>query len=202
MCDSGFDSRLTNLVGLRVSSLTLRYNGDRTSPLHCTIMFCNVFPIAATQPSWKLFIDAVTDHTNHSPTRGLDEQHLKLGPASFAQCIDLKNNPHNALREYNPHLAHIFVVLMCEGDNDFLRALETVREVIATSPCHGLIYVSASLDQWDCVIRRMLRQSMERRQELQAFFTECYGIFRAIGYKDLWNDLTSKDIGNNVTLLN
>lgn len=164
-------------------------------------MFRNVIPLAATQPSWKLFISSIQDITGNSPTRGIDEQGLKMGVNSFAQCIDLKNSPHEALREYNPHLSHVYIVLMCEGDQDFLRMLQTIRELTVSSPVQGLIYISGSLDQWDSIIRRMLRKVMKGRWEAQAFFTYCYSLFRAIGYKDLWNDLTADDIGNNIKLL-
>lgn len=163
-------------------------------------MFGEVVPIATTQVSWPMFIDRITDLTGNSPTRGLDDESIRKGPATFAQCIDLKNTPHAALREYNPHLCHIQVCLMVEGDDQFARNLTSVRGLLVSSPAAGVIYVSSTLDLWDQSIRRMLRKPMNN-WELQKFFTVVYGIFRSIGYKDLWNDLETNLIGNDITLL-
>lgn len=147
-----------------------------------------------------MFIDRITDLTGNSPTRGIDNENIRKGPATFAQCIDLKNTPHAALREYNPHLCHIHVCLMVEGDDQTFRMLSSVREILVSSPAAGVIYVSSTLDLWDQCVRRMLRRSINNL-ELQRFFTVVYGIFRAIGYKDLWNDLETNLIGNDITLL-
>lgn len=164
-------------------------------------MFETVIPVAGTQPSWNLFIKLCTAATGKSPCRGIDEEHIKKGPATFAQCIDLKNTPYAALREYNPHLSHISFVFMVEGDDEFIRNISMIRELIVTSPAAGVFYVSAALDQWQEIIRRILARPILAWNELQRFLSVVYNIFRSIGFKDLWIGLTPEGISDDITLL-
>lgn len=164
-------------------------------------MFGQVIPIAQTEPSWKLFIKAIQEATGVSPTRGLDAQNIQKGPASFAQCIDLKNNPHGALRDYNEHLSHISITFMVSGDEEFFKSIRMMREIIITSPTFGVYLVTASLDNWNYAIRRILAKPLLKAYEKQRFFSVIFGIFRAIGYKDLWNDCIQVDGGNELILL-
>jgi hypothetical protein len=153
-----------------------------------------------TQPSWNLFIKLTTDVTGESPCKGIDDLNIKRGPTTFAQCIDLKNTPYAALREYNPHLAHLSLVFMVSGDDQFFTNLISVRELMVTSPAAGVFYVSAMLDQWQELIRRVLAKGISNH-ELQRFLSVVYGIFRSIGYKDLWIGLSPEDQGNDIILL-
>lgn len=165
------------------------------------VMFETVIPVAGTQPSWNLFIKLCQSVNGESPCLGIDAANIKRGPSTFAQCIDLKNTPYAALREYNPHLAHISFVFMVKGDDDFHLNLISVREIIITSPAAGVFYVSAALDQWQNIIRRVLARPLPEYNELQRFLSVVYGIFRSIGFKDLWIGLTPEDQSNNITLL-
>lgn len=164
-------------------------------------MFGEVIPVAQTEPSWNLFIKVIQQTTGTSPTRGLDTQNIQKGPAAFAQCIDLKNNPHGALRDYNEHLSHISITFLVAGDEEFSRSIGMMREMLVTSPSFGMYFVTSSLDDWNYSIRRILAKSIPKAYEKQRFFSVVFGIFRAIGYKDLWNDCVQVDGGNDIILL-
>jgi hypothetical protein len=71
---------------------------------------------------------------------------------------------------------------------------------MVTSPAAGVFYVSAMLDQWQELIRRVLAKGISNH-ELQRFLSVVYGIFRSIGYKDLWIGLSPEDQGNDIILL-
>ncbi len=163
-------------------------------------MFDEVGPIAMTQPSWGLFVKLAIADTGSSPLRGLDNHHLEKGPAAFAQCVDLNNKPFAALREYNPHLAHLSLMFYVRGDDEFHTNLISVREIMVTSPAAGVYYVSAMLDQWVTIISRLLMRVLPERHELQRFLSVVYGIFRSLGLKDLWIGLSPEEYGD-ITLL-
>jgi len=65
-----------------------------------------IYPLAVTQPEWRVFIDVCKNVLGHSPTRGIDASHLDIeDPAAFLGSLDMDNAPLDALRDQH-NLGH------------------------------------------------------------------------------------------------
>jgi len=77
-----------------------------------------IYPLAVTQPEWRIFIDVCQRILGESPTRGIDASHLKLeDPASFLGSLDMNNAPVDALRDqHNLGHFHFSISFLFVGD--------------------------------------------------------------------------------------
>src|SRR5690606_13195768 len=89
-----------------------------------------VYPLSFTLPNWQSFIDVCHKVKGCSSTRGHDVNGLNVqNVAAFLACLDLKNNPTNALRYglKNTNIGkHVNLGFIAIVDEDLVEELQQV----------------------------------------------------------------------------
>ena len=140
-----------------------------------------IYPIAITACNWQPFIEMATEFTGESPTRGIDKSYLKISdPSAFLACMDMNNDPMNALRKETMLWEHFTVTF---------GALLTAKELAKLRAETALIYYSKRCEEGELILGsgsiRDWKLSYRLAPESE-FISGCVNLLRSTGFKEVF----------------
>jgi len=146
--------------------------------------------LSCTQANWKQFIDAAMEAVGFSPTRGLDSVATPThrDPAAFLACLDLKNQPLEALRNGRQQglFRHFFMSFMCIVDEETVIGINEMTNISTWSTqTHQRLYfvaMSGTIEAWHDAIVSGCRETVP--WELRSVLNGVYNILLNTGFRE------------------
>jgi len=161
-----------------------------------------IYPLAATQVSWRAFIDMCQEVLGFSPTRGLDEQGMSVeNPAAFLGCLSLDNKPLENLRTgifRNNTWRHYCLSFIIKAD---MKLYSQIVELGILHIVHKrrdddfIIIISGDIFQWKMAV--LCACDRDRRKEIRFAFNVIYTHLKSGGFGPIWHSYETQQLSDN-----
>ena len=122
-----------------------------------------------------------TESIGESPTRGIDKSYLKINdPSAFLGCMDMNNEPLEALRKESMLWEHFMVTF---------GALLTAKELAKLRAETALVYYSKRNEDGEVILASGNIRDWKLSYKLSpesAFISGCVDLLRSTGFKEVF----------------
>jgi hypothetical protein len=152
-----------------------------------------IYPIAITQPDWKVFVKASEKAIGYSPTRVLDAENITVGtPESYLMALNsFKTIANDPRKTKNFVLRHISLsMLLILNNYTYGEILENTNQELLFIKSEDLndnniiaVIATGTLNNW-----RNICINYGNTLTLKQFSYKIYEILIKIGYNNIFND--------------
>lgn len=151
-----------------------------------------IYPVAITQGDLQTLIRVCNDVLGQSPTRGLDQCHLKkTDPAAFLSVLTMDNKPLDTLRHGGKESSifqHYSISFIAVVDAEILIELQNKTKLHIYSRKGRKAYVallSGTVDVWYHAIEGRFTGS----PEFEELFTKALSLINRVGFREVFGGL-------------
>lgn len=144
-----------------------------------------VYPLSTTLPDWRQFNELFKELMGDRPTRGLDDTYLNFkDPAAFLACLDGKNKPLEALRNYSPFRRHIHISFIVIWDKLLFQTVNIINQLdlIITPYSYNdktVCLLTGDVERWVHVLHRQFDD-----KDLTEMLSHIRNYFMQTGYRE------------------
>ncbi len=148
-----------------------------------------VIPLLIPNIAWETYLEAILEHSGHSPTHNVDNSTIKL--ADFAKYIisldefqnDSSTNALDTLRNDTVPLYHLFFSFLIISSKASIFNIMESTDLSIVSKKGKISVISGTLFQW-----RNALISQSKSKEVRLIFNQCLSFFAKFGLGNIFDN--------------
>jgi len=163
-----------------------------------------VMPLLIPNIAWNSYLEAVLEHSGHSPTISIDNSTIKLADfAKYIISIDEFQNGTDAsvsaletLRNETNPLSHLFFSFLIVSSKVSIFKIMESTDLSVISRKGKISVISGTLFQW-----RNALISQQKSKETRLIFNQCLSFFAKMGLSNIFDNYRKCVLKDNTFLL-